>query len=153
MSQSGGAIICREAYAQGKMLDHSGWHLSRGVTPSDIDMVVESYGCFLWAELTKNACDWSTLKTGQRILYDSLSKIPGNHVVCLARHSVPVGETVDTYEDIEAAAIRWACGTKSLLLEKSQWQTLVTEWVPRPHQVIAWLDKHHAALSETRHGR
>lgn len=146
MSQSGGAIICREAYAQGKMLDHSGWHLSRGVTPSDIDMVVESYGCFLWAELTKNACDWGSLKTGQRILYDSLAKIPGNHVVCLARHSVPTGELVDTFNDIEAAAVRWASGTKALLLDGDQWRVLVAEWVPRPQQVIGWLDKHHETL-------
>lgn len=146
MSQSGGAIICREAYAQGKMLDHSCWHLARGVTPSDIDMVVESYGCFLFAELTKGGCDWNSLKTGQRILYDSLAKIPGNHVVCLARHSVPSGEHVNTYQDIEAAAVRWACGKKSLLLEASQWRVLVTEWVPRPNQVIGWLNKHYDAL-------
>lgn len=149
MSQSGGAIMFREAYAQGKMLDHSGWHLARGVTPSDIDMVVESYGCFLFAELTKNGCDWSNLKTGQRILYESLARIPGNHVVCLARHSVPSGEQVDTYEDIEAASVRWAGGAKSLLLDASQWRVLVTEWVPRPHQVIGWLDKHYEVLRTT----
>jgi len=147
MSQSGGAIICREAYAQGKMLDHSGWRLARGVTPSDIDFVVESYGCFLWAELTKNGCDFASLKTGQRIMYESLTKIPGNHVVCVARHSVPSGEQVDTYQDIEAAAVRWACGAKSLMLDADQWRVLVTEWVPRPHQVIGWLDKHHERLS------
>lgn len=148
MSQSGGAIICRERYAQGKMLDHSGWRLARGVTPSDIDFVVESYGCFLWAELTRNGCDWSSLKTGQRVLYDSLAKIPGNHVVCLARHSVPASRDIDTYEDIDAAAVRWSCGSKSLILDASQWRVLVTEWVARPHQVVAWLDKHHAAMSE-----
>lgn len=148
MSQSGGAIICRERYAQGKMLDHSGWRLARGVTPSDIDFVVESYGCFLWAELTRNGCDWSSLKTGQRVLYDSLAKIPGNHVVCLARHSVPASRDIDTYEDIEAAAVRWSCGSKSLILDASQWRILVTEWVARPHKVVAWLDKHHAAMSE-----
>lgn len=148
MSQSGGAIICREAYAQGKMLNHSGWHLARGVTPSDIDMVVESYGCFLFAELTKNSCDWNSLKTGQRILYESLAKIPGNHVVCLARHSVPKGEEVDTYADIEAASVRWSCGSKALILDASQWRILVTEWVSRPQQVVAWLDKHHKALQE-----
>lgn len=147
MSQSGGAIMCREAYAQGKMLDHSGWHLDRGVTPSDIDMVVESYGCFLWAELTRKGCDWNNLSVGQRLMYDALAKIPGNHVTCLARHSVPAGEgEVDTYHDIEAVAIRWASGTKSLMLEAHQWRKLVTEWVARPHQVIAWLDKHYDAM-------
>jgi hypothetical protein len=153
MSQSSGAIICRDAYAQGKMLDHSGWNLARGVTPSDIDIVVESFGCFLWCELTKNACDWDSLKIGQRMLYDSLSKIPGNHIVCLARHSVPKGQLVNTFEDVEAVAVRWACGTKSIVLEKSGWQTLVTEWVPRPQQVIASLDRHHAALAEKCNGR
>lgn len=147
MSQSGGAIMCREAYAQGKMLDHSSWNLARGVTPSDIDMVVESHGCFLWAELTRNGCDWGSLSTGQRMLYDSLAKIPGNHAVCLARHSVPRGELVNTYSDIEAAAVRWACGTKALILDGEQWKVLVTEWVPRPHQVIGWLNKHHERLS------
>lgn len=146
MSQSGGAIICHEAYAQGKMLDHSGWHLARGVTPSDIDMVVESFGCFLFAELTKGDCDWSNLKTGQKILYNSLAKIPGNHVICLARHSVPSGEYVDTYQDIEAALVRWATGRKSLLLEASQWRFLVTEWVPRPRQTIGWLEKQYDEL-------
>lgn len=152
MSQSGGAIICREAYAQGKMLDHSSWRLARGVTPSDIDMAVESYGCFLWAELTRKGCDWGNLSVGQRVMYESLAKIPGNHVTCLARHSVPVGELVDTYSDIEAAAVKWACGTKSLLLDASQWRLLVTEWVPRPHQVIGWLDKHYESL-RIGHGR
>lgn len=148
MSQSGGSIICQEAYAQGKMLDHSGWNLARGVTPSDIDMVVESYGCFLFIELTKGCCDWSNLKTGQRILYDSLAKIPGNHVVCLARHSVSSGRYVDTYMDIEAALVRWATGKKSLLLEASQWRFLVTEWVPRPRQAVSWLDKHYETLEK-----
>jgi hypothetical protein len=152
MSQSGGAILCREAYAQGKMLDHSRWHLDRCVTPSDIDMVVESYGCFLWGELTRKGCDWGNLSVGQRMMYESLSKIPGNHITCLARHSVPVGEVIDTYNDIEAAAVRWASGTKSLLLDASQWKVLVTQWVPRPQQVIRWLDKHHEAMRVT-HGR
>jgi len=153
MSESGGAIICRERYAQGKMLDHSSWNLSRGVSPSDIDMVVESYGCFLWAELTRNGCDWNGLKTGQRILYESLARIPGNHIVCLARHSVPASRDINTFHDIEAAAVRWACGSKSLVLEKSQWQVLVTNWVTRPHAVITWLDKHHSAMTEQVHGR
>jgi hypothetical protein len=153
MSQSGGAIICRQRYAQGKMLDHSGWRLARGVTPSDIDMVVESYGCFLWAELTRGGCDWQSLKTGQRILYDSLAKVPGNHIVCLARHSVPADRDIDTFHDIEAVAVRWCLGTKQLLLKKSQWQTLVTEWVSRPHQVVAWLDRHHASMTENSNGR
>ena len=145
MSESGGGIICREAYAQGKMLDHSAWNLSRSVTPSDIDMVVDSRGCFLWAELTRKSCDWNNLSTGQRVMYDSLSKIPGNHIVCLARHSVPSGELIDTYRDIKEVAVRWACGSKSLLMDAEQWRRLVTEWVSRPHEVVAWLDWHYAA--------
>ena len=144
MSKSGGSIISREAYAQGKMLDHSGWQLSRGVTPSDIDMVIDSYGCCLWAELTSKSCDWNSLSTGQRILYDSLAKIPGNHIVCLARHSVPSGKLIDTYKDIEEVSARWALGSKTLLMDRSQWRALVTEWVPRPQMVIGWLDEHHA---------
>jgi len=37
-----GEIIAEQAYAQGKMLDHSGWtgFLPRNITPSDIDMVI-----------------------------------------------------------------------------------------------------------------
>lgn len=148
MSQSRGLIVCRERYAQGKMLDHSQWRLGRGVTPSDIDFVVESYGCFLFAELTRGPCEWGALKVGQRMLYDSLAKIPGNHVVCLAKHAVPIWRDIDTYSDIEQANVRWACGTKSLLIDSEMWQWLVTEWVLRPDHVVRLLDKHYSEMTE-----
>lgn len=60
-----GKIYCREAYAQAKMLDHSGWNgvLPRGITPSDIDMVIDNEGLVLFVEFSSKTASWHTLKS------------------------------------------------------------------------------------------
>lgn len=143
-----GNIICEAAYAQGKMLKSGSWRLARGITPSDIDFVVESQGCFLWAELTRYAADWNNLKTGQRRLYDALAKLPGANVICLAHHSVATDRQIDTYTDIEFVDVRWAGGTKSVRLDCAWWGFLVRNWVVSPRYTLAWLDgEYHQSLT------
>lgn len=139
-----GAIICEAAYAQGKMLKNSSWTLSRSITPSDIDLVVESKGCFLWVELTRHAAHWGQLNTGQRRMYDALSMIPGLNLVCLAHHSVSVNRQIDTCTDIVSVDVRWDCGSKSIQLDGAGWRFLVRNWVISPRYTLAWLNEEHA---------
>jgi hypothetical protein len=108
-----GAIFAEEAYALGKMLDHSCWSkqgeqscwqkdsmpLPRLITPSDLDSVfsrlVEPHavptvfddnGCMIFAELSTNADDWRFLSTGQYRLYRGL--LEGPHCAVLCRHGI-----------------------------------------------------------------
>lgn len=104
MSKSGGAILIEEAYAAGKMLDHSEWQniLPRGITPSDIDMFIESHGMFLWCELKYGYCRWNNLSVGQRIAFRKLMfSNPRKHFICLLTHLCD-NIQINTVTDIES---------------------------------------------------
>ena len=99
-----GAIICEQAYAQGKMLDNSKWQLPRGITPSDIDMVFDDrrYGRILFVELSRLHLTWNTVPVGQRKLHAGLVSAGYNKVFsCLAKHNVPPQLQIDTRNHIE----------------------------------------------------
>lgn len=149
MSRSGGSIMCREAYAQGKMLNHSGWSglLARGITPSDIDFYVESSGCYLFAEFSRECVELDCLPRGQHLAYTRLSRRPNGDAVAICRHSVPSDREIDTKTDVEACTVYFASGTKSVLLCNDQWQQLVTKWAADPADAARWLDSLHDAVS------
>lgn len=147
MSQSGGAIMCVEAYAQGKMLDHSSWNLARGITPSDIDFFVESSGCFLWAEFSRESVDIHSLSRGQELAYTRLARRPNADAVAVCRHSVPTSRQIDTVRDVEECTVYFAGGSKSVLLCNDQWQQLVTKWAANPADATRWLDSLHEAIA------
>lgn len=98
-----GKIYSSEAYARGKMLDHSGWRRILGsITPSDIDMVFDFGGNFLFVELNSRTCDWQDLPYGQKLLYENLVRSgSGKHTCVLARHAIPpAGVQIDSVKDI-----------------------------------------------------
>jgi hypothetical protein len=145
MSQSGGKILSVEAYAQGKMLDHSGWILARGITPSDIDFFVESSGCFLFAEFSRDCNSIDCLSRGQELAYTRLARRPNADAVAVCRHSVPKDRQIDTALDVESCTVYFASGTKSVLLNNEQWQQLVTKWALNPADANKWLESQHDA--------
>jgi hypothetical protein len=145
MSQSGGKILSVECYAQGKMLDHSGWSLARGITPSDIDMFVESSGCFLYAEFSRECNAIDCLSRGQELAYTRLSRRPNSDAVAVCKHSVPKDRQIDTASDVESCTVYFASGTKSLLLNNQQWQQLVAKWASNPADANRWLESQHDA--------
>ena len=101
-----GNIHSPEAYAQSKMLDHSGWYgkLPRGSRPSDIDfvavkMVFDNNGSMLWGELSRSASEWGQLDYGQKWLYESAIKF-SPHCAVLCFHNAPLDRKIDTYRDV-----------------------------------------------------
>ena len=148
MSNSGGRILCEQAYAQGKMLDSSGWNgvLARGITPSDIDWFVESSGCYLFAEFSRECIDLDCLSRGQQLAYTRLSRRANGDVVAVCKHSVPTNRAIDTVLDVEACGVYFAAGTKSVLLCNDQWQQLVKKWAVNPADASKWLESLHDAI-------
>lgn len=135
-----GGIRCPEAMAQGKMLDHSWWHgRMRGkITPSDVDMFVESYGCVLWCELSRDCTAIEQLPTGQRIAMQAHASLKGCHAVAilchgLASHSKPI----DTANDILSATVYFHGGTKCRRLNGEQWRAFACHWTRDPPGAVA----------------
>ena len=99
-----GSIISQEAYARGKMLDHSAWRntLPRNITPSDIDMVIDNNGIILMIELSSKTDRWHLLSRGQRLLYENIVWAgQGNIKAALALiHPEPPDKQIDTVNDI-----------------------------------------------------
>ena len=98
-----GAIHSLEAYAQGKMLDHSGWYgiLPRGITPSDIDAVFDNGGDILFCELSSQHATWGDLSRGQLLTYFNTIGPVSRHFAVLLKHSVS-GRQIDTLNDIDS---------------------------------------------------
>lgn len=124
-----GRIRNYELYAQGKMLDHSGWagKLTRGRTPSDIDMVFDFAGTFLFIELKLNSPFFHDMSKGQRILYKNLVKLGHGKViaVCAHIHTLPEQE-VATLDDVIAFQVMTHFGI-SEVRHGSQWLKFVQD--------------------------
>lgn len=147
-----GAICHQQAYAQGKMLDHSGWSglLERKITPSDIDMVVESGGYFVFAELSSRYASWREISIGQRRLYHSLIvNNPGRHVCVLLKHSVKSSRQIRTDKDIDSASL-WAMDRQAegrideffVSLENCErWRRMLAFFVKEPKNCIEWIKR------------
>jgi hypothetical protein len=130
-----GKPFAPEAYAQGKMLDHSGWRLPRGITPSDIDMVFENRpegGASLVGELSSSCSAWSTIDKAQRDVYLSLIRNQ-MHCAVLCKHSVrpELGRLIRTDSDVESyELIAWDFGFvySGIITGNAHWQRLVQQW-------------------------
>jgi hypothetical protein len=145
VSVSGGKIICEQAYAQGKMLNSASWNgdLARGITPSDIDFIVESNGACLLAEFTRDATDIDGLSIGQSIMYRRLASRPGQDVVCVCRHCVPWEQQIDTRHDVQEATAYFSSGSKNVRLTNCRWQQLVCTFTSNATAANAMLAKWH----------
>ncbi len=151
-----GSVFAEEAYAQGKMLDHSSWQrprdgdrpLPRSITPSDADMTVgeglfssipavfDNRGNILFCELSSHAREWKEIQPGQLRLYEGLLR--GNpHCAVLCRHSVRPERKrkIDTRYDIESFHVRiFDHGFIELPVVdgNQEWQSLVLRWYENP---------------------
>lgn len=144
-----GEIYSAEAYAQGKMLDHSSWQdhptLPRGITPSDIDVVFDNAGNVLFVELSSSTAKWADLAFGQRRVYEAVIW-ETKHCAIVCRHNVSLqdGRRIDSRQDIIACqpmlfddGAIWVC---PVIEGNSKWQGLVRQWYEHPlyvRQVLA----------------
>lgn len=138
-----GSILVEQAYAQGKMLDHSSWRLQRNITPSDVDLVVDSNGACLFAELSSQNQEWCQLRSGQRRLHEALIR-GGPHISALCFHTVSATNQINTVSDITSFQLMlW--DHKVIILEiwdGERWPSFVEKFVADPlrsrHMLISW---------------
>lgn len=128
-----GSIRSEEAYALGKMLDHSGWggQLVRRITPSDIDLALDNAGQIMFVELSRLNREWREISHGQRLLnqnfiHDRL------HCAVLATHSIAPenGCKINTWTDIESFQVMiWHHGPIfSRVIEGTMWRSFARAW-------------------------
>ena len=152
-----GSIIWEEAYALGKMLEHSSWQkgepLPRRVTASDIDVtfipisggfVFDNKGKIIYAELTRAFANWNNVSRGQRWLYESCIR-DGLHCAVICKHSVtPESQrAIDTRHDIEAFQVMLYDSGEFVLTQpyagNENWQRLVQQWFIDPCRLRRFL--------------
>lgn len=142
-----GSILVEEAYAAGKMLDHSGWHgvLPRNGTPSDvdmtistsqIDMAVDNNGVILIVELSTRTDKWHELNTGQRLLYENMVWAGQGNIKAALCHIIPAPEKqIDTVNDVVSFSVMcWKCGelVKSHSFTGNNWKAAVKQLIRFP---------------------
>ena len=131
MTDQRGWIFAEDAYAQGKMLDHTGWRslLPRRITPSDIDVAFDNNAQVIFTELSRFHSDWRALKPGQRMLYENVIK-GGAHCACLVKHSVPDAVQINTRSDVETFHVMiWDYGlVYSSIFPGKHWAKFVLDW-------------------------
>jgi hypothetical protein len=143
-----GSIIWQEAYALGKMLDHSAWQrdeprLPRQITPSDYDAVIghtgidgvagalDNFGKVLLLEFSRSANDWREIGRGQRLLYQGLLQT-GPHCAVLCHHNIApeLGRKICTRWDV--ISIHLMLFDHGLVFDgpwnNDTWQILVQRW-------------------------
>lgn len=146
-SHQRGAVYKEDAYAQGKMLDHSSWShgpfpLPRGITPSDIDMVCDNAGRILLVEISSSKRDWRELDRGQRLAY--INAISGTrHIAVLCSHNVPKTRMINTRLDIETFQAIFFVGDNLLCsdlhADNQDWQQFVLDFYADPDAVRRYL--------------
>ena len=137
MNKHRGRIFAEEAYALGKMLDHSGWqNLPRKITPSDFDMIFDNDGAILFCELSSSSSEWKKLSAGQRWAYQSAIRYRVRWFPCLAvlcRHNLnpETGRKIDTMNDVIAFQVMlhdFDFRVSRLIKGNEHWQKFVTAW-------------------------
>lgn len=146
MSEERGAIYNEQAYAQGKMIDHSKWQtgekrLPRNITPSDIDMIFDNRGHQLAIELTRGEKKWTEIQAGQRGVMEGFIICPPKLVRLgvLAWHSVAPHQQICSREHIDGfIPVLHDCG-ECYVLEpfngNDRWQRFVFRFYEKPLQL------------------
>ena len=139
-----GAIHAEQAYALGKMLDHSSWQkgdrrLPRNITASDLDMpsvpmVFDNRGRMIFCELSRTRTAWSNLQFGQRFLYENLlNGTPHCAVLCCHEIDAEQGRRIDSRHDITAFQMMVAdvggIATWKTIKGNNHWQDFVFSWM------------------------
>ena len=128
-----GEIYSELAYAQGKMLDASGWSgfLPRRITPSDVDHVFDDWGAMLFAEFSSQHKKWSELDDGQVWMYQNLVKGSNNAIAALCKHSVPTTRQINTKNDVDSFHVMSAVNgmiKTSCVYDGARWPGFVLSW-------------------------
>ena len=143
-----GRIYCEQAYAQGKMLDSSGWDgfLPRGITPSDIDHVFDNNGQMIFMEVTSRFATWEELESenlGQWLLYRNLilsCRRPSVAVLWL--HDTPHNLQIDTLRGCVSFSVLSLCRGdlhRTTPLSGDRWPDFVWAWFTKTRQVLLYL--------------
>lgn len=146
MSESQGRIMVEQAYAQGKMLDHSGWSLARGITPSDIDFVIEASRQCLFAEFSRDCESVDCLRKGQAMMYRRIASKSSQDLVVVCSHSVEPDKVIDSRNDVESCTIYFDAGARTLSGDTDTWRWLVESFTGDPERTIAKLREYHERL-------
>lgn len=131
-----GGIHSEEAYALGKMLDHSAWSdLPRKITPSDLDMAFDNDGKIIFGELSSSECEWQRLSRGQRLLYENAIK-NSPHCAVLCKHAVSLadGRPIDTRGDITSFQVMlydYGLVICPVFDGNDRWQKFILRWLDR----------------------
>lgn len=141
-----GEVFAEEAYALGKMLDHSSWQqgekIVRLITPSDIDAVWDNIGMVIFAEFSSHASEWAQIKKGQRWMYESALK-NGAHCAVLCRHNVHPedGKKINSKLDVVSfQPMFWDHSPVigDLQIGNDRWQAFVRLWFKDPIRLRRW---------------
>jgi len=145
LSVNRGAVHAELAYAQGKMLNHSGWHgfLPRSVTPSDVDMFFDNRGRILYCEISRNYSDWVGLAAsprgkGQVLGYQNIIRRT-KHLAVLCSHSVPTNRQIDTRNDIHSFQVMTPTENFALtrvVVGNGFWQKFISDWFDGSQRVF-----------------
>jgi hypothetical protein len=144
-----GKIYDLVAYAQGKLVDCSGWAdrekygqdvLPRKITPSDIDVVFnpgtfmfDNAGHVLLAELSTQTNIWSKTSYGQYLSAQSLVKAgQGKIASVLAYHQTPKEQLIDLRESVESFSLMYFVSPTYACTDvhkgNERWQKFVLAW-------------------------
>ena len=144
MTDGRGVVLSEDAYAQGKMLDHSEWfgRLPRGSTPSDIDMVYDNASKVLYCELNRNFEHWMQVNRAQRWMYENIL-IGSENCSVLLRHDVGIDRKIKTASDIISFhPIVWSNNfiiASRIFYGSSHWQRFVYYWSKTPNATRAYI--------------
>jgi len=149
MDELRGAIMHEQAYAQGKMLNHTGWRdiLPRMITPSDCDMqFFDNNGRILLAEFSSRNTGWFELSKGQRMGYEALVKLGAGPrvrcIACLCKHSVPKENQINTLTDVKTFSVMIPAKCSAGVVctfnpyPASIWNQFVSMWFSDPDELI-----------------
>ena len=150
-----GDIYSEQAYALGKMLDHSAWQmgdrrLPRGITGSDVDglgnrfggvsdgipATFDNSGRTILVELSSHLDRWRHVPSGQRWVYEALiAHAP--HCAVLCRHNVTLkmGRKICTrYDVVSFQPMFYDHGVVigDVFQSNDLWQKFVFEWFEDP---------------------
>lgn len=122
-----GSIRNLSLYLQDKTLDHGAWYgrLKRGITPSDIDVVVNWGDIFLFVEFKRTGARFADLPTGQRRLLEGLVRMgKGKVFAACAKIQPEPDKPVNSLTDIQAFQVL-TFNELSPVLPGSKWEEFV----------------------------
>lgn len=137
-----GAILSEEAYALGKMLDHTAWQrgdrvLPRGITGSDIDFILDNAGFEIIGELSRTSAKWAEATSGQKRVYEGLIRWGAPHVAVLCRHNVSPEERRAISPKLDVISFQPMLCDHNLVVARvfegnALWQAFVASWFKDP---------------------